>query len=95
MTKRQVTKDGLKQTAGLLLIVYLDIAVLGGVAALAHWSGYLDQPQSRSQLQACSAAYEATLDKSVKSAAAFEAEDEALHCVPQSARSGRGGSSAD
>jgi hypothetical protein len=80
MTKRQVTNDGLRQTAVLLLIAYLDIAVLGGVAALAHWYGYLDQPQSRSQLQTCSAKYEATLAKSVNSSAAFEAEDDVLDC---------------
>jgi hypothetical protein len=42
--KRSVSNRGLNQTAVLLLIAYLDVAILGGVAAAAHWYGYRDRP---------------------------------------------------
>lgn len=37
MKKRQEASTGLSQTAALLVIAYLDVAILGGAALTAHW----------------------------------------------------------
>ena len=52
MKTREETTTGLSRTATLLLVVYLDVAILGGIALIAHWTGDPGQVQSA---ESCSA----------------------------------------
>jgi hypothetical protein len=55
MTTRQETSTGLSRTATLLLVAYLDVAILGGMALIAHWTGDPAQVQSSQATGDCRA----------------------------------------
>ena len=66
MTTRQETTTGLSRTATLLFVAYLDVAILGGIALIAHWTGDPGQVQRRQSAESCSA------DELAKHKAAFD-----------------------
>ena len=51
----QETTTGLSRTATLLLVAYLDVAILGGIALIAHWTGDPGQVQRGQSAESCSA----------------------------------------
>jgi hypothetical protein len=55
MTTRQETPTGLSRTATLLLVAYLDVAILGGIALIAHWTGEPGQVQRNQAAEDCPA----------------------------------------
>jgi hypothetical protein len=55
MTTRQETTTGLSRTATLLLVAYLDVAILGGMALIAHWTGDPGQAQRSQAAEDCPA----------------------------------------
>jgi hypothetical protein len=69
MKKCQAESTEIKQTATLLVIAYLDVAILGGTALIAHWVTDPSQIQRSQAAEHCSAdtqnRYRITLDKPV------------------------------
>jgi hypothetical protein len=55
MKTRRETTTGLSRTATLLLVAYLDVAILGGIALIAHWTGDSGQVQRSQAAEDCPA----------------------------------------
>jgi hypothetical protein len=55
MSAREKTTTEWSRTAALLLVAYLDVAILGGMALIAHWTEDPAQAQRSETKEDCSA----------------------------------------
>jgi hypothetical protein len=70
MTTREETSTEWSRTAALVLVAYLDVAILGGMALIGHWTGDAGQVQRSETKEGCSADeftnYGSVCDESVR-----------------------------